>query len=221
MTSTTHYSRNDDVKKVLKSTGWGFGLAVIGNLSLSFAGTGRLFPVSIITFHFALTTLGLIGLRLVAISIYIAGTHQKSNLKNVLIFGSGDSGIITKNALQQDQKGKYRVVAFADDNANRWDKKLQNIPIISPLKSLSESDFSGRIVALYCSTDAVIPDWAWMLVTSHLTLLKAHVLIGSQEEVRSQLLIVNIDAMDPKPFVGARIVIKGCSEALETSFQPI
>jgi FlaA1/EpsC-like NDP-sugar epimerase len=129
----------DDVKKVLKSTGWGFGLAVIGNLSLSFAGTGRLFPVSIITFHFALTTLGLIGLRLVAISIYIAGTHQKSNLKNVLIFGSGDSGIITKNALQQDQKGKYRVVAFADDNANRWDKKLQNIPIISPLKSLSES----------------------------------------------------------------------------------
>jgi len=31
------------------------------------------------------------------------------------------------------------VVAFADDNANRWDKKLQNIPILSPLKALSES----------------------------------------------------------------------------------
>ena len=90
---------------------------------------------------------------------------------------------------------------------------LREKPLREMLKSLSESDFSGRIVALYCSTDAVIPDWAWMLVTSHLTLLKAHVLIGSQEEVRSQLLITNIDAMDPKPFVGARIVIKGCSEA--------
>ena len=90
---------------------------------------------------------------------------------------------------------------------------LREKPFREMLKSLSESDFSGRIVALYCSTDAVIPDWAWMLVTSHLTLLKAHVLIGSQEEVRSQLLIANIDAMDPKPFVGARIVIKGCSEA--------
>ena len=129
----------DDVKKVLKSTGWGFGLAIIVTLSLSFAGAGRLFPVSILTFHFALTTLGLIGLRLVAKSIYIAGTHQKTNFQNVLIFGSGDSGIITKNALQQEQKGKYRVVAFADDNANRWDKKLQNIPILSPLKALSES----------------------------------------------------------------------------------
>lgn len=90
---------------------------------------------------------------------------------------------------------------------------LREKPFREMLKSLSESDFSGRIVALYCSTDAVIPDWAWMLVTSHLTLLKAHVLIGSQEEVRSQLLIANIDSMDPKPFVGARIVIKGCSEA--------
>ena len=129
----------DDVKKVLKSTGWGFGLAIIVTLSLSFAGAGRLFPVSILTFHFALTTLGLIGLRLVAKSIYIAGTHQKTNFQNVLIFGSGDSGIMTKNALQQEQKGKYRVVAFVDDNANRWDKKLQNIPILSPLKALSES----------------------------------------------------------------------------------
>jgi len=129
----------DDVKKVLKSTGWGFSLAIIVTLSLSFAGAGRLFPVSILTFHFALTTLGLIGLRLVAKSIYITGTHQKTNFQNVLIFGSGDSGIMTKNALQQEQKGKYRVIAFADDNANRWDKKLQNIPILSPLKALSES----------------------------------------------------------------------------------
>ena len=129
----------DDVKKVLKSTGWGFSLAIIVTLSLSFAGAGQLFPVSILTFHFALTTLGLIGLRLVAKSIYIAGTHQKTNFQNVLIFGSGDSGIMTKNALQQEQKGKYRVIAFADDNANRWDKKLQNIPILSPLKALSES----------------------------------------------------------------------------------
>ncbi|MDA7805500.1 polysaccharide biosynthesis protein [Schleiferiaceae bacterium] len=129
----------DDVKKVLKSTGWGFGLSIMVTLSLSFAGAGRLFPVSILTFHYALTTLGLIGLRLVAKSIYIAGTHQKTNFQNVLIFGSGDSGIMTKNALQQEQKGKYRVVAFADDNANRWDKKLQNIPILSPLKALNES----------------------------------------------------------------------------------
>ena len=128
----------DDVKKVLKATFIGFILAFIVSLNLSLAGAGRLFPISILSFHFTLTTIALIGLRLVAKSIYIAGTHQKTEFQNVLIFGSGDSGIMTKNALQQEQKGKYRVVAFADDNANRWGKKLQDIPIFAPSKSLTQ-----------------------------------------------------------------------------------
>ena len=126
----------DDVKKVLNATILGFALALLVTASLFFAGLGRLFPISILSFHFTLSTLALIGLRLVAKSIYIAGTYQKSDYDNVLIFGCGDSGIMTKNALQQEQKGKYRVVAFSDDNANRWDKKLQDIPILSPNKAL-------------------------------------------------------------------------------------
>jgi FlaA1/EpsC-like NDP-sugar epimerase len=126
----------DDVKKVLNATIMGFALALLVTASLYFAGLGRLFPLSILSFHFTLSTLALIGLRLVAKSIYIAGTHQKSDHDNVLIFGCGDSGIMTKNALQQEQKGKYRVLAFSDDNANRWDKKLQDIPILSPNKAL-------------------------------------------------------------------------------------
>lgn len=126
----------DDVKKVLNATIMGFALALLVTASLYFARLGRLFPLSILSFHFTLSTLALIGLRLVAKSIYIAGTHQKSNHDNVLIFGCGDSGIMTKNALQQEQKGKYRVLAFSDDNANRWDKKLQDIPILSPNKAL-------------------------------------------------------------------------------------
>ena len=126
----------DDVKKVLNATIMGFTLALLVTCGLYFAGLGRLFPISILSFHFTLSTLALIGLRLVAKSIYIAGTHQKSDHDNVLIFGCGDSGIMTKNALQQEQKGKYRVVAFSDDNANRWDKKLQDIPILSPNKAL-------------------------------------------------------------------------------------
>ena len=148
----------DDVKKVLKSTGWGFAISMIVTLSLSFAGAGRLFPVSILSFHFALNTLGLIGLRLVAKSIYIAGTHQKTNFQNVLIFGSGDSGIMSKNALQQEQKGKFRVVAFADDNANRWGKKLQSIPILSPHKSLSESWLAeNKIELLVIAVQSINP----------------------------------------------------------------
>jgi FlaA1/EpsC-like NDP-sugar epimerase len=122
----------DDVKNVLKAATQGFVFALIINLALYSANVGRLFPISILVFHYTLTTLGLIGLRLVAKSIYVAGTHQKSNQTNVLIFGCGDSGIMTKNALQQEQRGRYNVVCFADDNANKWGKSMQDIPIYAP-----------------------------------------------------------------------------------------
>ena len=39
---------------------------------------------------------------------------------------------MTKNALQQEQKGRFKVVGFSDDNANRWGKQLQDIRIYAP-----------------------------------------------------------------------------------------
>ena len=90
---------------------------------------------------------------------------------------------------------------------------LREKPFRDALKALHKSDFKGRTVALFCSTDAVIPDWAWMLVTSQLTLLHAVVWIGNPADVNAQILLANIDSMDPASYAGARIVIKGCSEA--------
>ena len=69
----------DDVKNVIKAATQGFVIAIIISLALYSANVGRLFPISILVFHYALITLGLIGLRLVAKSIYVAGTHQKTN----------------------------------------------------------------------------------------------------------------------------------------------
>jgi FlaA1/EpsC-like NDP-sugar epimerase len=128
----------DDVKNVLKASTSGFLLSMGITAFLVMVGLGRLFPISILSFHYALTTLALIGIRLVAKSIYLAGTQTQSDSVNLLIFGCGDSGIMTKNMLQQEQNGKFKVLGFLDDNANRWGKQLQDIPIYSPNVILSE-----------------------------------------------------------------------------------
>ena len=128
----------DDVKNVLKASTTGLSLSLGVTAFLMLFGLGRLFPISILSFHYALTILALIGLRLVAKSIYIAGTQKKSDTVNLLIFGCGDSGIMTKNAFQQEQNGKFKVVGFLDDNANRWGKQLQNIQIHAPKLALTE-----------------------------------------------------------------------------------
>jgi FlaA1/EpsC-like NDP-sugar epimerase len=45
---------------------------------------------------------------------------------------------MTKNALQQEQKGRYNVVGFVDDNANKWGKSMQDVPIYTPGIVLNE-----------------------------------------------------------------------------------
>lgn len=80
------------------------------------------------------------------------------------------------------------------------------------LQSFDWSVYQGKAVALYCSADAIIPLWAYMLVTSYLNPIAKRVLSGTQEEARKQLFIENIRALDPAQFSGSRVVVKGCGD---------
>ena len=82
-------------------------------------------------------------------------------------------------------------------------------------QSLLETDwekFSGKIVAVYCSTDAIIPIWAYMLVASYLQPLAKDVIFGTEEKARELVLIKNIASIDPSVFQDQRVVVKGCGE---------
>ena len=122
----------EDVRNVFQAALLGGLLSLVFSIIGDFANQVRLFPVSIIVFHFAFTFIALLGIRLAAKSVYIAGTKQRRANKNVLIFGCGDSGIMTKNALTQEQKGKYHIAAFIDDNQSHWGKQMQDVPILNP-----------------------------------------------------------------------------------------
>lgn len=80
------------------------------------------------------------------------------------------------------------------------------------LQSFDWSVYQGKAVALFCSADAIIPLWAYMLVTSYLNPIAKRVLSGTQEEARKQLFIENIRALDPAQFSGSRVVVKGCGD---------
>jgi len=79
------------------------------------------------------------------------------------------------------------------------------------MRELNSPEWEGHVVALHCSADAIVPDWAWMLATSRLTALGAHVHVGPPATVRVQRLIHAIEEMDLSPYRDGRVVIKGCS----------
>ena len=80
------------------------------------------------------------------------------------------------------------------------------------LKNLDWSVYKDKHVAIGCSVDAIIPVWAYMLVASYLQPVAAEVFVGTEAELFKQLFLRKLHAIDPAPFEGQRVVVKGCGE---------
>lgn len=73
------------------------------------------------------------------------------------------------------------------------------------------SKYAGKHVAISCSADAIVPTWAYMLLSVALQPHATTVIFGSLEELETQLFRNNLDKVDWDKFKDAKVVIKGCS----------
>ncbi len=81
-------------------------------------------------------------------------------------------------------------------------------------KHVSEHDWSqyeNKYVALNCSTDAIVPGWAYLLVTSALIPFAKKVVIGSLEDLETILYTHIINDLDVSEYQDKLVIIKGCS----------
>ncbi|MCB0670011.1 MAG: DUF2480 family protein [Saprospiraceae bacterium] len=70
----------------------------------------------------------------------------------------------------------------------------------------------GAYLAVHCSTDAIIPTWAYMLVTAYATPYAASIFLGTKEIMLEKHFTQVIEASDWSHLEGQRVVIKGCSD---------
>jgi hypothetical protein len=80
------------------------------------------------------------------------------------------------------------------------------------MHQVSWSEYSGKVVAVTCSADAVIPAWAYMLVTSYLQPFAEEIIFGDEKEARNELFKRNIRLLDVEEFKDQRVVVKGCGD---------
>jgi len=80
------------------------------------------------------------------------------------------------------------------------------------LKELDWNQYKGKVIACHCSTDAIIPVWAFMLVASHAEGIAKETFIGTAEEYIRQHYYSTLNNLDLSEFQDQRIVIKGCSD---------
>ncbi len=73
------------------------------------------------------------------------------------------------------------------------------------------SKYKDKYVALFCSTGAIIPAWAYMLLTTHFHPFAKKVVIGDLETLETMLYSEIIQNLDVIEFKDKMLIIKGCS----------
>lgn len=80
------------------------------------------------------------------------------------------------------------------------------------LKNHDWSQYQDQYVAVFCSTDAIIPAWAMILVTVHLTPYAKKVVNGSIDDLNASLYEELLPNLDYAPYKDKPVIIKGCSK---------
>ena len=90
---------------------------------------------------------------------------------------------------------------------------LREKPFREALITHDWKEYSRHYIALGCSTGAILPAWASLLVTSYLQPVAKIIVLGSLVELERQIFREMVTELDLTPFEGKPIMIKGCSDA--------
>jgi hypothetical protein len=80
------------------------------------------------------------------------------------------------------------------------------------LKNHDWSQFQNHFVAIHCSTDAIIPAWASILVTVYLSPFAKKVVVGNITDLETSLYQEILSTLDYSKYQDKPIILKGCSK---------
>lgn len=72
--------------------------------------------------------------------------------------------------------------------------------------------YKGKYVALICSTDAIIPSWAYLLITTYIAKYAKKTVVGDLELLETVIFQEIVDNFDTSSFNDKPIIIKGCAD---------
>ena len=82
------------------------------------------------------------------------------------------------------------------------------------VKAIDWAQYRDRLVAVHCSTDAIIPVWAYMLVASRLDGIAAGVGFGPPEAVVRDYFVRALEHEDWSRYEDRIVVVKGCASRI-------
>jgi hypothetical protein len=80
------------------------------------------------------------------------------------------------------------------------------------LKNHDWSQYQDNYVAIFCSTDAIVPTWASILVTLQLAPFAKKIISGTLEDLHTALYQEILPTIDYSVFENKPVILKGCSK---------
>ena len=140
----------DSVRIMLVIGGGSILLFAVNLLNYYFLQGIFLIPHSVIIIDALVCMFIMISSRLTVKAIYLETKNPEKQKSNVLIYGAGESGIITKRTLDRDAEVKYKVIGFIDDDLNKKGRSLEGV-FIFPKSKLKELCAEQNVDALILS----------------------------------------------------------------------
>ena len=145
------YTSSKDAQRIFFALTGAGGVFVLINI-FSYFLSDKIFiiPFSIIIIDYMLTLFLMIALRVLFKALYTEIISPYREKRNVIIFGAGQSGMITKRTLDRDAGLKYKVLAFIDDDPKKSGKILEGVAILGIDKlqgMLGKNDVAHLIIS--------------------------------------------------------------------------
>jgi FlaA1/EpsC-like NDP-sugar epimerase len=114
-------------------------------------------PLSILLIHSGAVIVMLFFFRVFVKVFYEFASSSSKDKKNVIIYGSGDLGIIVRRVIEGDNKSPYRLKCYIDDDKKRQGKKVNGYPVYSRQILTREFIEKEDIKAFIISINNIVP----------------------------------------------------------------
>lgn len=130
--------------------------------------------------------------------------------ENLIINRVAGSGLVTLNL--EDHYPKAAVVELDLKDQLVEGLMLREKDLREFVRNHDWAQYQNKWVAVFCSTDAIIPTWAFMLVAIALQPHAIRTIFGNRDVALAAAFHDALDRIDWESFRGAKVVVKGCGD---------
>ena len=131
-------------------------------------------------------------------------------MDNIIVNKVAESGIITIDLEEYTKNTSIKIFDLKDHLFMGLIVKEKDFR--AALTQTNWEVYKDVYVGVTCTTDSIIPMWAYMLVASYVEPFAKKVFMGNEGQTQEQLLLHCIDTIDITHYADKRVVIKGCGD---------